>query len=107
MVYIMCPKSLVSWSVNREGGLTEGTKILAPSINRESQSSFRRHIDDAKFTVLDYTITCYAARNKTHLAGSCSGPQLSKLIYGRSSLRILARVPALLIEVLHILFSFS
>jgi hypothetical protein len=71
MVYIMCPKSLVSWSVNCEGGLTEGTKILAPSIYRGSQSSFSRHIDDAQFVLLDCTITRYTLRNKTRLAGSC------------------------------------
>jgi hypothetical protein len=82
MVYIMCPKSLVSWSVNREGGLTEGTKILAPSINRESQSSFSRHIDDAKFVLLDCTITRYVARNKTQLTGSRSCNSLDLYVGG-------------------------
>ena len=59
MVYIMCPKSLVSWSVNREVGLTEGTKILAPSITPETQRSFSRPM---QFVLLDCSIT--SARNE-------------------------------------------
>lgn len=100
MVYIMCPKSLVSWSVNREGGLTEGTKILAPSINRESLSSFSRHISDSQFVLLDCTITCYAVRNKTQLAGSFR-LELTRLECGRSPVRIFTRLPAISTEDLH------
>jgi hypothetical protein len=62
MVYIMCPKSLVSWSVNREGDLTEGTKILAPSITRESQSPFSHHVHGAEVVLLHCTISVLATR---------------------------------------------
>jgi hypothetical protein len=63
MVYIMCPKSSVSWSVNREGDLTEGTKILAPSITRESQSPFSHHAHDKQVVYLNCTIAVLATRN--------------------------------------------
>lgn len=64
MVYIICPKSLVSWSVNREGDLTEGTKILAPSITHESQSPFSHHVHDAQIVLLDCTITVFFLRHE-------------------------------------------